>query len=113
MTEEFPFTKGWRRQKRLTRRQRRQVDDVLRRVEWPEITEERIERAMRVSSPEEVMDFLLRCTQPRPDAGIERWVRLVARLRSGPQTPATARAIAESERELTRRVGDIPTDCAH
>ncbi len=66
------------------------------------ISEEAIERAMRVYTVEEAMDEL-RCTTPSPSATTERWREFLEIMKAGPQTAAALNAIAAAERELAHR----------
>jgi hypothetical protein len=64
--------------------------------------DERVERAMRVYTAEEIME-LLDCGAPgRPDS-TERWQDFLVLMRRAPPTRATQRGIAEAERELAYR----------
>jgi len=68
------------------------------------ITEEDLDRAMRVYTPEEAMDFLKAGdglpSRRQPTAV---WQEFLARMRAGPQTPATQAAIRVAQRELLWR----------
>ena len=66
------------------------------------ISDEEIERAMRVYTPEEAMD-LLQCGAPGRSASTARWEDFLVKMKARPQTRMTQRGIAEAERELAHR----------
>jgi hypothetical protein len=66
------------------------------------ISDEEIERAMRVYTSEEVMG-LLQCGAPGWSVSTEVWQEFLVRMRAAPQTRATQCGIAEAERELAHR----------
>ena len=68
------------------------------------ISDEDLARAMRVYTPEEVMDFLYAgngLPSPREPAAV--WQDFLARMRAAPQTPETEAAIRVAKRELLWR----------
>jgi len=87
------------RQKRLARDWYAECNKDLKEIT---ISDEEIERAMRVYTPEEAMG-LLRCAAPWWSESTEAWRDFLAKMRAAPQTPATDRGIAEAERELAHR----------
>src|SRR5947207_12815987 len=75
------------------------------------ISDEDIERAMRVYTPEEGMDFL-RAGDGLPSRREPTvvWQEFLARMRAAPQTPPTQAAIRVAKRELLwRRAGAART----
>jgi len=64
--------------------------------------DERVERAMRVHTAEEIMDLLI-CDAPGRSDSTEQWQDFLVLMRRAPQTRATQRGIAEAERELAYR----------
>jgi hypothetical protein len=68
------------------------------------ISEEDIERATRVYTPEEGMDFLLAGDGlPSQSAPNAVWQEFLARMRAAPQSPQTEAAIRVAKRELLWR----------
>jgi hypothetical protein len=68
------------------------------------ISDEDIERATRVYTPEEGMDFLLAgdaLPSPREPAAV--WQAFLSRMRAEPQSPQTEAAIRVAKRELLWR----------
>jgi len=68
------------------------------------ISDEDIERATRVYTPEEGMDFLLAgdgLPSPREPAAV--WQAFISRMRAAPQSPQTEAAIRVAKRELLWR----------
>lgn len=66
------------------------------------ISEEMIDRAMRVYAPGEAMDLLI-CGVPGRSESTERWQDFLVLMRRTPPTRATQRGIQEAERELAYR----------
>jgi hypothetical protein len=64
--------------------------------------DERVERAMRVYTAEEIMDLLI-CDAPGRSDSTEQWQDFLVLMRRAPPTRATQRGIAEAERELAYR----------
>jgi hypothetical protein len=66
------------------------------------LSDQAIEQAMRVYSPEEAI-ALLTCGAPGHSASTETWRDFLERMRKAPLTRSTQLAIQEAERELMRR----------
>jgi hypothetical protein len=68
------------------------------------ISDEDLDRAMRVYTPEEAMDFLKAGDGlPSRRQPTLVWQEFLARMRAGPQTPAIQAAIRVAQRELLWR----------
>ena len=68
------------------------------------ITEEHLNRAMRVYTPEEAMDFRKAGDGlPSGRQPTAVWQEFLARMRAAPQTPATQAAVRVAKRELLWR----------
>ena len=68
------------------------------------ISDEDIERATRVYTPEEGMDFLLAGDGlPSPREPTAVWQAFLSRMRAAPQSPQTEAAIRVAKRELLWR----------
>jgi hypothetical protein len=87
---------------RAPRCEDKRIAEVLDGIDWPEITDEAIERSMRVYTADEAMD-LLDCGAPGASASTEEWLQFLARMKVAPPTRATQRGIKEGERQLGHR----------
>jgi hypothetical protein len=68
------------------------------------ISDEDLERALRVYTPEEVMDFICAGNDlPSRRKPTAVWQEFLARIRVAPQTPETQAAIRVAQRELLWR----------
>jgi hypothetical protein len=68
------------------------------------VSDEDIERAMRVYTPQEAMDFLNAGDGlPSRRKPTTVWQEFLARMRAAPQTPATQAAVRVAKRELLWR----------
>jgi hypothetical protein len=67
------------------------------------VSDQDIERAMRVYTPEEAMDFLRAGDLPSRRAATAVWQEYLVRMSAAPQTPATEAGIGVAKRELLWR----------
>jgi hypothetical protein len=75
------------------------------------ISDEAIERAMRVYTVEEAMD-LLSCGAPDRSASTDKWLQFLVRMRAAPPTQATQTGLKEAEREIARRLLNLGDVCS-